>query len=194
MKPHQIEVSLVLAVSDAEDSIGVEIRGFAQHLMSLGRSFEIVAVNEGSCDNSLAVLRLLEQQVPQLRVIYRDVSGRAFARGIAEAQGQHVILATTANRPLSWAPLGWALGRLEAGHDAVVLRSRYVVARRLRCLPAVTRAAGSTACFERRFEREASSSLLVEAVGQRRATGLLTDLAQALRAPLRRFPLPLPRF
>lgn len=193
MKSHQIEVSLVLAFSDAEDSVGGDLKAFAQHMQSLGRSFEIVAVNEGSCDNTLAVLRLLERQIPQLRVIYRDVTGRAFVRGMAEAQGHTVILATTMNRPLHWAPLGWALGRLEAGRDAVVLRSRYVVARRLPCLPAVARARGLSNLFERRFEQHVHG-LSCEVVGQRRQSSVLADLAEALRAPLRRLPLPLPRF
>lgn len=193
MKSHQTEVSLVLAVSDAEDCVGSDIRTFAQHMSRLGRSFEIVAVNEGSCDNSLAVLRLLEAQIPQLRVIYRDVSGRAFVRGMAEAQGQVVILASTEQRPLTWAPLGWAMGRLESGRDAVVLRNRYVVARRLPCLPAVARARGASLSFERRFENQATG-LALELVGQRRPASVLGDLAEALRAPLRRFPLPLPRF
>lgn len=190
---HQIDVSLVLAVSDAEDSVGSDIRAFAAHMAGLGLRFEIVAVNDGSRDNSLGVLKLLERQLPQLRVVYRDVAGRAFVRGMAEAQGAAVILATTQNRPLTWAPLGWALGRLDAGRDAVVLRSRYVVARRLPCLPAVARARGEGLAFERRFEREASG-LALELVGQRKTGSLLSDLATALRAPLRRLPLPLPRF
>ncbi len=189
MKSHQIEVSLVLAVSDAEDSVGSDIKTFAQHMRGLGLSFEIVAVNDGSCDNSLAVLRLLERQVPELRVVYRDVAGRAFVRGMAEAQGNAVILASTLARPLTWAPLGWALGRLDAGRDAVVLRSRYVVARRLPCLPAVARSRGACLAFERRFEREAYG-LAVELVGQRRPVNVFGDLAAAMR----RFSLPLPRF
>lgn len=188
-----IDVSLVLAVSDAEETLGNDVKAFAQHMSSLGLGFEIVAVNDDSRDNSLGVLKLLERQIPELRVIYRDVSGRAFVRGTAEATGQTVILATTMNRPLTWAPLGWALGRLEAGKDAVVLRSRYVVARRLACLPAVARSRGSSLAFERRFENE-GAQLSVEAVGTRRTSNVLADMAEMLRAPLRRLPFALPRF
>ena len=193
MKSPLVDVSLVLAVSDAEDNIGNDLKTFAQHMRSLALSFEIVAVNDGSCDNSLGVLRLLERQLPELRVIYRDVANRAFARGMAEAQGNTVILASTRQLPVTWAPLGWALGRLDAGRDAIVLRSRYVVARRLRCLAAVARAQSAGLAFERRFEREASG-LAVELVGQRRASNVVSDLVAALRAPLRRLSLPLPRF
>ena len=95
----QIDVSLVLAVSDAEETVGRDIKTFTLHMSSLGLGFEIVAVNDGSRDNSLAVLKLLERQIPELRVIYRDVSGRAFVRGTSEATGHTVILASTENRP-----------------------------------------------------------------------------------------------
>ncbi|MDX2022392.1 MAG: glycosyltransferase [Deltaproteobacteria bacterium] len=195
MKPSQpsIDVSLVLAVSDAEETLGRDIKAFAAHMTALGLGFEIVAVNDGSRDNSLGLLKLLECQIPELRVIYRDVSGRAFVRGTSEARGQTVILADTANCPLTWAPLGWALGRLEAGKDAVVLRSRYVVARRLTCLPAVARSRGTSAAFERRFESE-SQGLSLEVVGSRRASNVFADVADMLRAPLRRLPFALPRF
>jgi len=189
----QIDVSLVLAVSDAEETVGRDIKTFTLHMSSLGLGFEIVAVNDGSRDNSLAVLKLLERQIPELRVIYRDVSGRAFVRGTSEATGHTVILASTENRPLTWAPLGWALGRLDAGKDAVVLRSRYVVARRLACLPAVARSRGNTAAFERRFENEALQ-LSIESVGARRTSSVIADVAEMLRAPLRRLPFAFPRF
>lgn len=195
MKPTRpsIDVSLVLAVSDAEETLGRDVRSFAQHMASLGKTFQIVAVNDGSRDNSLGVLKLLERDLPELLVIYRDVAGRAFVRGATEALGDVVILAATANRPLTWAPLGWAMGRLDAGKDAVVLRSRYVVARRLSCLSAVARSRGDAIAIERRFENEATG-LSVEAVGTRRTSNIFADMAEMLRAPLRRLPFALPRF
>lgn len=195
MKPRQpsIDVSLVLAVSDAEETLGRDIKAFAAHMKALGLGFEIVAVNDGSRDNSLGLLKLLECQIPELKVIYRDVAGRAFIRGSSEARGETVVLADTSNCPLTWAPLGWALGRLDSGKDAVVLRSRYVVARRLACLPAVARARGTSGSFERRFEAE-TQGLCLEVVGSRRTSNVLADVADLLRAPLRRLPFALPRF
>src|SRR5262245_25132827 len=134
------ELSVVIAVGDHEDSIGHLIRNVASHLTSLGRSFEILIVNSGCGDNSLSIASLLAGTMPELEVLARDAAGRAFLRGTSEARGSVVVL-LDASRPLSLAPLGWALGRLAAGRDAVVLRGRYVVARRLAVLPVIVRAA-----------------------------------------------------
>jgi hypothetical protein len=71
-----------------------------------------------------------------------------------------------ASKPASLAPLAWALSRIAAGRDAVVLRGRYVVARRLAVLPVVVRAAGPGVLFEAVFERRAQE-LGIEIVGSR---------------------------
>ena len=71
-----------------------------------------------------------------------------------------------AGKPVSLAPLGWALSRLAAGRDAVVLRGRYVVARRLAALPVIVRASGPGLLFEAVFERRAQE-LGIDVVGSR---------------------------
>jgi len=121
------EISVVIAVGNHEDSIGHEIRSVAAHLGRLGRPFEILAVNNGSSDNSLSIANILTGSIPQLRVLGRESAGRPFLRGSSEARGDVVVL-LDAGKTVSLAPLGWALSRLAAGRDAVVLRGRYVVA------------------------------------------------------------------
>lgn len=162
---HQPEISAVIAVSNQEDSIGHEIKRVAAHLAALGRRFEIVVVNAGSSDNSLSIAALLSASMPEVQVLSRDASGRAFLRGASEARG-HVVILLDAARPASLAPLGWALSRLAAGRDAVVLRGRYVVARRLKVLPIIVRATGPGLLFEAVFERRAHE-LGVDIIGSR---------------------------
>src|SRR4051812_25859733 len=132
--PHRPDISVVLAVRDDEELVGHQVRALTSHLTALGRTFEIVAVNDGSRDNSLPMLELLAARTPELRILRADVSGRAFLRGTAEARGAVLVL-LEAGRTVSLAPLGWALSRLAAGREAVILRSRYIVARRLLALP-----------------------------------------------------------
>jgi glycosyltransferase involved in cell wall biosynthesis len=164
--PHgSLEISVVLAVRDDEELIGHQVRTIANHLDSLGHSFEIVAVNDGSRDNSFAMLELLTARVPELRILRADVTGRAFLRGTSEARGGVVILCE-ASRPLVLSPLGWALGRLAVGREAVVLRGRYIVARRLLALPVIVRATGPGLLFERVFEQRARD-LGIDVVGSR---------------------------
>src|SRR5436305_3487292 len=83
----QPEISVVLAVRDSEELVGHQIRTVARHLRELGRSFEILVVNDASSDNSLSVATLLAASIPELRVLPRNVSGRAFLRGASEARG-----------------------------------------------------------------------------------------------------------
>src|SRR5450432_1102039 len=159
------EVSVVLAVGNAEDEVGHQISRIAGHLRGLGLAFEILAVNDGSSDNSLSIATLLAASVPELRVLSRNVSGRAFLRGTSEARGAVVVL-LEAHRTVSFAPLGWALSRLAAGREAVILRGRYIVARRLMALPVIVRASGPGLLFEPIFERRAQE-LGIDVVGSR---------------------------
>jgi cellulose synthase/poly-beta-1,6-N-acetylglucosamine synthase-like glycosyltransferase len=161
----EIEISVILAVGSDEEKVGHQIRSVASHLRRLGRSFEIVAVNDGSSDNSLSIATLLGASVPELRVLSRNVSGRAFLRGASEARGSVVVL-LAAGRTVSFAPLGWALSRLAAGREAVILRGRYIVARRLMALPVIVRASGPGLLFEPIFERRAQE-LGIDVVGSR---------------------------
>lgn len=177
-------VSIVLAVREAEETIGRDVRQMAQHLRASGISFEILALNDGCCDNSLAVLRLLTAQVPELRLCAGDARGRAFIRGAAEAMGQVVVLVEPGDGALPLAALSWAISRLERSTDAVIFRGRCVVARRLPALPAIIRARGRGNLFERSFERTAAG-LAVEIVGTRprpTAGGLLAPVLRFLAA------------
>jgi hypothetical protein len=159
------EISVVIAVGDHEDTIGHEIRSIAAHLGRLGRPFEILAVNNGSSDNSFSIVNLLTGTMPELRVLGRETAGRPFLRGSSEARGDVVVL-LDAGKHVSLAPLGWALSRLAAGRHAVVLRGRYVVARRLKALPVIVRASSPGLLFEAVFERRAQE-LGIDVVGSR---------------------------
>jgi hypothetical protein len=167
--PHRVQaepsISVVIAVGDHEDSIGHVVRSVATHLGRLGHSFEILVVNAGSSDNSLSIANILAGSMPELRVLGRESAGKPFLRGTSEARGEVVVL-MDAGKPASLAPLGWALSRLAAGRDAVVLRGRYVVARRLAALPVIVRASGPGLLFEAVFERRAEE-LGIDVVGSR---------------------------
>ena len=171
--PSELRISVVLAVGNDEDRVGHQIRSVAGHLRRLDLPFEILAVNDGSTDNSLSIATLLGASVPELRVLGRNVAGRAFLRGASEARGGVVVL-LSAGRAVSLAPLGWALSRLAAGREVVILRGRYIVARRLMALPVIVRASGPGLLFESLFERRAQD-LGIDIVGSRprRPTPLL---------------------
>ena len=172
---------MVLAVRNAEEIIGSGTRRVVEHLRELDRPFEILAVNAGSWDTSFKVLRLLAAQVPELRLMEKDVQSRAFIRGACEARGPAVVLMDAARLPTSLSPLGWTLSRLERGTEAVLVRGRWITARRLPALSAIARTRGLGDTFERNFEREANG-LALEVVGtaRRAPSGLLAPVWRLL--------------
>ena len=56
------------------------------------RAYEIIAVNDGSTDGSLAILRHFQKDWPQLRVIDQENGGVSAARnvGMAAARGEYL--------------------------------------------------------------------------------------------------------
>jgi hypothetical protein len=178
----QPEISVVVTVRNDEDQIGHRVRSIANHLQALGRSFEIVAVNDGSRDNSLSILELIASSNGWLRIARANVAGRAYLRGAGEARGS-ILLLIEGGRSASLAPLGWALSRIAAGREAVILRGRYIVARRLLALPIIVRATGPGMLFEQIFERRARD-LGIDVVGSRPAVSSGTG---RILAPFLRF-------
>jgi hypothetical protein len=178
------DVSVVMAVRNVEDVVGRDVRRIAERLRSLGLSFEIVATNDGCRDTSFAVLNLLRAHIPELRLLTRDVSGRAFLRGVAEANAPVVLLIEAGRCAPPTAPLGWLLGRLQGDREAVLLRGRCLAARKLPALAALARAHGRGDAFERSFEREAQG-LALEVLGQARAPrGLTAGLLAPVLGPV----------
>ena len=166
------EVSVILPVGNHEDLVGHQVKAVTSHLRSLGRTCEVIAVNDGSRDNSLPILELLAARLPELRVVRASAAGRAFQRGAVESNGGILLLVVDPNR-LPLAPLGWALSRLASGRDAVMLRGRYVVGRAVATSRLVARAPGPGPAFERLFER----------LSDRREPGLWLDVVGSRMPP-----------
>jgi glycosyltransferase involved in cell wall biosynthesis len=89
-----LDLSIVLPVYNEEGSLPSLISELTDALQELGRSYEIVAVDDGSSDDSVAVLRRLQEQEPHLRIIqFRRNFGQtaAFTAGFDYARGEIVV-------------------------------------------------------------------------------------------------------
>lgn len=131
------DVSVILPFGDDEEAVGIAVKHTAEHLRGLGVSFEILAIDEDSGDNSHAVLALLRAEVPELRVTHAPGRGRGVDIGVARAQGTLLLISTpdVASGTLDGA--GDACRRLLAGEgDAEVALGRFTIARRIRALSA----------------------------------------------------------
>ncbi|HEU0035510.1 MAG TPA: hypothetical protein VFQ53_33095 [Kofleriaceae bacterium] len=172
------DVSVILPFGDDEEAVGIAVRHTAQHLRGLGLSFEILAIDEDSGDNSHAVLALLRAEVPELRVTHASGRGRGVDVGASRAQGALLLVSTPAVASASLDGAGDACRRLLAGEgDAEVALTRYTVAHRIRALAAFRGARLVGAAMHRRLAKRLqvqslSVRLAGPTAGARSATGL----------------------
>ncbi len=165
MSRADLDVSVVLTFTDDEEIIGNAVRRVAEHLRSSGLTFEIVAVDEDSGDNSHAVLALVRSDVPELRVIGAPGRDRGFAVGARQARARVLWLidAEQATSPL--APFGRAYRIVARGQaDAAVVSSRFAVCYRGRCVDAIEPLRGRGDQFHKRLERRLRAQRLEVAV------------------------------
>ena len=89
-----LNLSIVLPVYNEAGSLPSLIPELTAVLGQLDRSYEIVAVDDGSSDDGVAVLRRLQEQEPHLRIVqFRRNFGQtaAFAAGFDYARGAIII-------------------------------------------------------------------------------------------------------
>lgn len=88
------QISVVLPVFNEAENLPPLLDEIAGTLRGLGKTFEILAVDDASTDGSVAVLESLRRRHPELRVLrHRRNCGQsaAFASGFAHARGEVVV-------------------------------------------------------------------------------------------------------
>lgn len=98
------EISVVVPMHNEVENLPGTIDRIRDSMTVLGRSFEIVAVDDGSTDATRSRLECMEREDPRVRVVsYALNRGRGYAlrRGFAAARGE--IIATI-DADLSYAP------------------------------------------------------------------------------------------
>jgi len=91
---NKIDISVVAPVYNEEENLPVLVSRLVDVLAPLGRSYEMIFVDDASTDRSRALLKEMVAQVPQLRVIgFRKNCGEtaAGAAGLKAARGDVVI-------------------------------------------------------------------------------------------------------
>ena len=91
------KVSVVIPVYNVEEYVGECLDCLEKQTF---RDFEIIAVNDGSKDQSLRVLREYEEKMPNLRILDQPNSGAAQARrsGLNMARGEYVVFVDADDR------------------------------------------------------------------------------------------------
>ncbi len=115
------DLSVVIPVFNEEESVDALCESVHAALSSLGRSYEVVLVDDGSRDRTVEKLRALCRRIPHLRVIiFRRNFGQtaAMSAGFAAARGQ-VIVTMDADLQNDPADIPKLLSRMDAGADVV---------------------------------------------------------------------------
>ncbi len=105
-----VDISVVLPIYNEAGNLELFIPELSAALQASGRSYEIIAVDDGSEDDSVAILRQLKHEEPHLRLVrFRRNFGQtaAFAAGFDLARGLYVITmdADGQNDPADIAPM-----------------------------------------------------------------------------------------
>ena len=91
----QLELTIILPIYNEEENVEALISDIIDTLEYHGKSFEVLAVNDGSKDNTLAILRTLQKKYPKyLRIashIVNKGNGAALRTGIRNARGDIVV-------------------------------------------------------------------------------------------------------
>ncbi len=90
------EISVVIPMRNESPNVEALYRELTTTLGGFGRSYEILAIDDGSTDDTFALLAAIQAKDPRLRVIrFRRNFGQtaAFAAGFANARGRYIVTA-----------------------------------------------------------------------------------------------------
>ena len=127
-----MELSLIIPAFNEAQRIGPTLRRFHRFLAARPASFEILVVDDGSTDDTVALVTALAGKLPGLRVLCSPANrgkGHAVRRGMLAATGQ-VRLFSDADGSTPIDELDPLLRALAAGAD-IAIGSRYLAASRV---------------------------------------------------------------
>jgi glycosyltransferase involved in cell wall biosynthesis len=116
-----LELSIVIPVFNEAPNLVELHRELTGTLVTSGRSYEILFVDDGSTDESFGILAAIQGRDPRVRVVrFRRNFGQtsAFSAGFALARGS-IIVTADGDRQNDPGDIPALVGRLEAGHDIV---------------------------------------------------------------------------
>ena len=117
----ELDVSVVVPVYNEEDSISEMYGQLTEVLSQLGRTYEILVIDDGSADRSYELLKELHEKDKHVRVIrFRRNFGQtaAFSAGFTHARGD-VIITIDADLQNDPADIPKLLAKIDEGYDVV---------------------------------------------------------------------------
>ena len=122
MRRATTQLSLVVGCYNAAVHLERRLRDLVRFLDGTGRDYEVLIVEDGSVDESLPILRRLEDDVPSIHVLRNPRNmgkGYSIRNGILNSRGKHIIF-TDIDMAYAKRNLLAVLERLEQGEAFVV--------------------------------------------------------------------------
>ena len=114
---HEVELTVLAPMYNEADNVNSTVAAIHKALADFDKSWELLLVDDGSSDNTLAIARELEARIANLRVISYPVNwgrGKALRTGFEHARGL----------PSPKRQLGESADRSRIGHRALRRRRR----------------------------------------------------------------------
>ncbi|MBW2076676.1 MAG: glycosyltransferase family 2 protein [Deltaproteobacteria bacterium] len=115
------EISILVPLFNEAPNLNLLVEGVVEVMRSLGRTFELILIDDGSMDESLEILRAMKNGIPELRVVVlRRNFGQSAAMmaGFDHARGEIIVSmdGDLQNDPHDIPPM---IALLEEGYDLV---------------------------------------------------------------------------
>jgi dolichyl-phosphate beta-glucosyltransferase len=127
-----VDVSLVIPAFNEEARLGPTLERCARFLAASRWRWEIVVVDDGSTDGTLALCRRFAAQIPALRIVEGGRNrgkGHAVRAGVRAARGAAIVMYDAdGSTPIS--EIGRLIAPIARGDAAIAIGSRYVGGRR----------------------------------------------------------------
>ncbi len=94
MIEQSVEISVLAPSYNEQECLPELCRALNETLGSMGKSYEIIIVDDGSTDDSLSILKGFKSEIPQLRVLslsQRSGQTAAMEAGFEAARGKYVV-------------------------------------------------------------------------------------------------------
>ncbi len=182
-----LDVSVIVPFQDDEEVIGTVVSSVARSMREQNRSFEIIAVDDYSGDNSVALLALIRAEIPELVLATAPAKGQAQSYGASLARGRVLLLVEPETALPSLPAFHNAYSRVRNGELDVLIEDGFALAHHsLGQVDGQTRGRGrrSNADFRRLLvARSRSRNAGAESPSLRHPFRWAAHLAASLRQP-----------
>jgi dolichyl-phosphate beta-glucosyltransferase len=116
------QLSIVVPAYNEAERLGPTLQAMAQWLRRRGRSWELIVVDDGSTDDTVAIAQAEAAEVPEIRVLELGANrgkGAAVRTGILDARGERILF-SDADLATPIEELGKLEHELDAGFDIAI--------------------------------------------------------------------------